>query len=226
MLDLGASLSNRYNTMARHPEFDRPKVVEAALHLFWRDGYESTSIQNLLDAMDLNRGSLYNAFGDKAGLFREVLDCYIDYQTEIVESNLVAKEDPIEAIRSFLEDFSLHEKAEIRERGCLIFSMVCELSHTRPDLANEVWKKSSFLRELIVKRLRQARARKLVRKDKSVEELTDYVVTLACGLRTHCKIKTPPTIIGGIIDMGIEALLEVSDEKGVGSRCMDKASTS
>lgn len=221
MLSLVGFSTDRFNVMARLPEFDRPKVVQAALHLFWRDGYESTSVQNLLDAMDLNRGSLYNAFGDKAGLFREVLDCYIDYQTEVLQSNLIAKDNPVEAIRSFLEDFALHEKAEIRERGCLIFSAVSELSHTRSDLADEAWKKGNFLRELFVKRLEQAKARKLVREDKSVGELADYVVTLACGLRTHCKIKTDPAIIREIIDMGIEALLQVGD-KGVGSRCIDK----
>ncbi|MBV1932009.1 MAG: TetR/AcrR family transcriptional regulator [Porticoccaceae bacterium] len=208
--------------MARHPGFDRPKVVQAALHLFWRDGYESTSIQKLLDAMGLNRGSLYNAFGDKAGLFHEVLDCYIDYQTEILQSNLIAKDDPVEAIRSFLEDFALHEKAEIRERGCLIFSAVSELSHTRPDLADEAWNKGNFLCELFVKRLKQAKARKLVREDKSVEELADYIVTLACGLRTHCKIKTDPTIIRGIIDMGIEALLQ-ADDNDVCTKYVNKA---
>lgn len=209
--------------MARHPEFDRPKVVQAALHLFWRDGYESTSIQNLLDAMDLNRGSLYNAFGDKAGLFREVLDSYIDYQTEILRSNLIVKDDPVEAIHSFLEDFALHEKAEIRERGCLIFNAVSELSHTRPDLADEAWKKGDFLRKLFVKRLEQAKGRKLVREDKSVGELADYVMTLACGLRTHCKIKTDPAIIRGIIDIGIGALLQVG-ENGIDSKCIDNSS--
>lgn len=202
--------------MARHPEFDRPKVVQAALHLFWRDGYKSTSVQNLLAAMDLNRGSLYNAFGDKAGLFREVLDCYVDYQARILRSNLMARDNPVEAIRSFLEDFALHQEAEIRERGCLIFSAVCELSHTRPDLADEAWKKGSFLRELFVKRLEQAKARKLLREDKSVDELADYVVTLACGLRTHCKMKTAPAIICGIIDMGIETLVQ-SGDKAVGT---------
>ncbi len=63
--------------MARPREFDRDQVVDRAVEVFWRQGFEATSIQDLVEATGLNRGSLYNTFGDKAGLFEAALERYM-----------------------------------------------------------------------------------------------------------------------------------------------------
>ena len=50
--------------------------IEKAMQVFWHKGYEATSMEDLLSAMDLNRGSLYDTFGDKRQLFLKVVDRY------------------------------------------------------------------------------------------------------------------------------------------------------
>lgn len=62
--------------MARPQEFDRDDVLDKALMVFWQKGFEAASVQDLVDATGLNRGSLYNSFGDKADLFAEVMERY------------------------------------------------------------------------------------------------------------------------------------------------------
>jgi len=64
--------------MARAKEFDREKVLERAMHVFWARGYEATSLPELLDAMQIGRQSMYDTFGDKRALFIAALDRYID----------------------------------------------------------------------------------------------------------------------------------------------------
>jgi AcrR family transcriptional regulator len=61
----------------RPREFDTEKALDAALMLFWRHGYEGTSLAALTDSMGINTPSLYAAFGSKEMLFRKVLDRYI-----------------------------------------------------------------------------------------------------------------------------------------------------
>ncbi len=56
--------------------FDTEKALDAAMRVFWRKGYEGTSLSDLTAAMQINRPSLYAAFGDKETLFRRVLDRY------------------------------------------------------------------------------------------------------------------------------------------------------
>jgi len=62
--------------MARPQQFDRDDVLDKALEVFWKKGFESASVQDLVNATGLNRGSLYNTFGDKAALFAEVMQRY------------------------------------------------------------------------------------------------------------------------------------------------------
>ncbi|MGW2104232.1 TetR/AcrR family transcriptional regulator [Streptomyces olivaceoviridis] len=56
--------------------FDPETVLDRALEVFWRQGYEGTSLSDLTAAMGINRPSLYAAFGNKEQLFRKVLDRY------------------------------------------------------------------------------------------------------------------------------------------------------
>jgi AcrR family transcriptional regulator len=61
----------------RPREFDLEKALDAALLLFWRHGYEGTSLALLTDAMGINVPSLYAAFASKEMLFRKALDRYL-----------------------------------------------------------------------------------------------------------------------------------------------------
>ncbi len=63
-------------TIGRPREFDTEEALERALDLFWRQGYEGTSLSDLTRALGITRASLYAAFGNKESLFRLVLDRY------------------------------------------------------------------------------------------------------------------------------------------------------
>lgn len=76
-------LTNRYTKailaiMARPREFDEEQALERATALFWEQGYERTSVDELLGAMELQKGSFYNAFGSKRALYLRCLARYRD----------------------------------------------------------------------------------------------------------------------------------------------------
>jgi len=72
--------------MARTREFDRDIALDRALRLFWLKGYDSTSMQNLVDETGVNRASMYATFGNKHALFQAALDRY----NELVETAFLA----------------------------------------------------------------------------------------------------------------------------------------
>ena len=74
----GSRRRNPRGKLGRPRAFDADKVLDRALQVFWRKGYEGTSLSDLTNAMGINRPSLYAAFGDKEALFRKVLDRYAD----------------------------------------------------------------------------------------------------------------------------------------------------
>src|ERR1700737_5635229 len=72
----------RHNESSGRPgrprSFDIDQALDRALQVFWRKGYEGTSLSDLTKAVGVNRPSLYAAFGDKEALFRKVLGRYLD----------------------------------------------------------------------------------------------------------------------------------------------------
>ncbi len=64
--------------MGRPREFNVDKALDHALHVFWRKGYEGTSIADLTETIGITKPSLYAAFGNKEELFRKALDRYVD----------------------------------------------------------------------------------------------------------------------------------------------------
>src|SRR5579859_905185 len=74
--------------MGRPREFDIDTAITTATELFWRKGYEGTSLSDLTCAMGITAPSFYFAFGNKEKLFRVVIEQYYDNQLELLESAL------------------------------------------------------------------------------------------------------------------------------------------
>jgi AcrR family transcriptional regulator len=79
----------------RPRSFNPEKALDAALRVFWREGYEGASLSDLTKAMGINRPSLYAAFGGKEALFRKALDRYVSsaacYVQEALEETTARK---------------------------------------------------------------------------------------------------------------------------------------
>lgn len=77
-------------SQGRPRAFDPDRALDQALYLFWRKGYEGTSLADLTAAMGINRPSLYAAFGNKEALFRKALDRYMERPAAALQRALEA----------------------------------------------------------------------------------------------------------------------------------------
>src|SRR5262249_25981886 len=104
--------------MAGTKQFDHGTVGDRAMMLFWRKGYGRTSIQDQEKATILRRGTLYNTFGDKQGLFVAALK---RYETTVSQEQMkqLSNPDPYRAIEGFLETLVTQMNEPSRPRGCL-----------------------------------------------------------------------------------------------------------
>ena len=73
----------------RQRQFDERVALDAAMEVFWSNGYSSTSLSDVTDAMGINKPSLYAAFGNKEALFLRALNRYIDKHGSEPSSNWV-----------------------------------------------------------------------------------------------------------------------------------------
>jgi TetR/AcrR family transcriptional regulator, transcriptional repressor for nem operon len=142
--------------MARPRSFDEAKVLAAARDLFWHTGYAATSLDDLVAATGLGKGSLYGAFGDKRSLFLRVLD---DYCTGAVSAIRKSLEGPdsgaVGRLRSFLRS-SAKKSTGPESRGCLLAKSTAELAVRDPEVARRSLTTYRAIEDLIVACLKQA----------------------------------------------------------------------
>ncbi len=117
--------------MPKNVLFDRNEVLENVTDLFWRKGYNGTSMQDLVDVTGLNRSSIYNTFGDKFQLFEESLKHYQSSQNDWLRATFSKAKSPREAIVSLFRGISDDIKSG-NHRGCMLASCTSELSAEQP----------------------------------------------------------------------------------------------
>jgi TetR/AcrR family transcriptional repressor of nem operon len=119
--------------MPRTRAFTESEVLEAATNVFWTKGFEGTSVQDLVDATGLSRGSLYASFGDKQQLFVKSLRLFEDRSFTWFQSLAAAQPGGVAKIRAVFD--SAAESTLNDCRGCLVANAATELSSREPWMA-------------------------------------------------------------------------------------------
>lgn len=114
--------------MPRPKEFDPEQALDKAVHLFWRQGYQATSVQDLVDAMGINRFSLYDTFGDKHQLFLAALDRYMQKWRNDKLYALEHSQEGLPAIRRFFQEWLESYDSEKGSQGCFLTNSAVEVA--------------------------------------------------------------------------------------------------
>lgn len=126
--------------MARPREFDIDDALDRAMNVFWAKGYEGASLQDLLKAMGIARGSLYKAFKDKHAIYLAALDRYDRTVVQAAVDLLTDRRagDGLRRIRRFLE--AAHDAVALRNdrRGCFLCNAAVDRAPADPDTRAKV----------------------------------------------------------------------------------------
>ncbi|WP_067533699.1 TetR/AcrR family transcriptional regulator [Nocardia crassostreae] len=109
-------------TRGRPRSFDRDAALDKALRLFWRKGYEATSISDLTGELGIGAPSLYAAFGDKKTLFDEIIDVYGGRYGGFAMRALAEEPTGIAAIERTLREAAVEYTQPGQPNGCMIIS--------------------------------------------------------------------------------------------------------
>ena len=124
--------------MARPREFDPDTVLERALQVFWAKGYGGTSLDDLCEATQLNRSSLYSTFGDKHALFLQTIDRYGDGAVARVSTALLRPVPIHDAIGGFVSDIIDRIVSGPGRIGCFFGNCVAEVARHDPAAAESL----------------------------------------------------------------------------------------
>jgi TetR/AcrR family transcriptional repressor of nem operon len=121
--------------MARPIEFNCPQAVDKALMLFWRKGYQATSMNDLLKAMDISRSSFYGAFQDKRSLFVKCLDLFGERTCQVLQKARTQM-PALDAIQFFFERHLSGPKSQQSSLGCMLVNTVLEMAGVDDELSD------------------------------------------------------------------------------------------
>lgn len=192
--------------MARTREFDESVALERAMERFWSHGYEATSVQDLVESMGVNRGSLYATFGDKRDLFERALEHYdAQYRAKRLEQ-LAEAHPPREAIEAFFRTVVEDSLDDRRRRGCFIVNTALELAAHDAEMQARVARSlkaiEGFFRRLIV----HAQDAGAIDPEKDARALASLLLGALLGIRVLARARPERKLLKRIADTALEAL--------------------
>jgi AcrR family transcriptional regulator len=144
--------------MARPRSFDPDEALDLARDVFWRKGFQGTSLDDITAATGLAKPSLYAAFGDKNALFLKVLDRYHESIVANAERGLNEGPSAREAIERWLTGFVPYCSGTKGIRGCLSVNTAADGVSDQKEVRNSVERFNRTLEQLLGRRLRADRA--------------------------------------------------------------------
>lgn len=190
--------------MARSKEFDVNQVLRKAMELFWQQGYEKTSMQELVDYMGIHRRSIYDTFGDKRTLFLSALSHYEELITsetkKRVDSKLLVKQGIREVFNMIIyPDLNL-------PKGCLSVNAAVELSLLDEEIATKIAEMFTKTEALFYELLKHGQKNGEISKNHNPEVLSLFLHNSLVGLRVLVKIEADKKKLESIVDMTLSVL--------------------
>lgn len=172
--------------IGRPLEFDPDTALSAAMETFCRQGYEATSVQDLLAAMGLSKSSLYQSFGDKQALYTACLERYCGQFMDGFKQALAESGSAFAAIERVLMAVA-EEAAEPDPRGCLLHNSINEFGRRDDALAGDIATRLHLVRARMAETVRQAQLEHNIDPARSPEDLADFLIAGISGLRSMVK---------------------------------------
>ncbi|MDP1904798.1 MAG: TetR/AcrR family transcriptional regulator [Pseudomonadota bacterium] len=192
--------------IGRPLEFDPDTALEGAMNLFWAQGYEHTSMQDLLTAMNLSKSSLYQAFGGKQQLFRQCVGRYADQFAGRLREGLTAAPTGHRFIEAFLNSVLEDVNGTNEPRGCLVMNTASEFAQSEPEIAQDVAQSIERFRAVLQAAVERAQREGDIAPEQDAQTLANYLVSSMSGLKTQAKAGADAATLKGIIAVVLKAL--------------------
>lgn len=185
-------------TVGRPIEFDPQQALDAAMRVFWQRGYEATSLDDLLAAMDISKSSFYQAFGSKSELFQRCLESYRDASTDRLRTMLDQAASGKAFLETILNGIADGTKDPMGRAGCLLMNTANEFAQRDPRIAALVTKSIERMEDLLYAAICRAQAEGDIPKKAATRGLALFLIANLGGLRLMTRAGASPEDIRAV----------------------------
>ena len=176
--------------VARKKNYDEREVVEKAMNLFWKNTYESTSMQMLEKEMGINKFSIYASFGNKHGLFLASLAYYKEKVGAIIKK-FASGTNGVQDIKQFFIDSVTIVDQDGSRNGCLITNTYNEFAASEDAVIQEEMNSfMSSIKELFIEKLRMDGSKD----EETIMREANFLLLAKHGLAAASRVNTTQEI--------------------------------
>ena len=176
------------------------------MRLFWRQGYEATSVQDLVEATGVNRASLYNSFGDKHGLFLASVEHYLDTVSCARLTALEADGPALPALRQYFDEAISFSLGDGRRLGCLITNTAIEMAPHDPDCEERLRGGLARVEDCFYRLVRRGQEQGEIAPERDARALARFLLGLVQGLRVLARLDPQEDRLRDLVETGLATL--------------------
>lgn len=171
-------------------ELNRDSLLNQGIVFFMNQGYHGTGLQEILDAVNVPKGSFYNYFSSKEEFGAAVIQHYIEPFISRLSTHLQQSgSDALGAIRRYFDELIVELEENQFKGGCLLGSLMGEIGSTSDICQQSLQSAIARYRDLLQSGLAQAQQQGSVRSDKSAEEMADLLINTWQGALLRMQIE-------------------------------------
>lgn len=187
-------------------QFDEGAALDAMVRVFWQQGFEATSIDDLVAASGVKRQSLYNAFGDKEAMLLRALDRYRETVAGPIRAAL-GGDDPWASLRRYV---ALHVERMAEPgnpAGCLIAGSCAELGGRDDRLGRWAAGETEASERALLEVLGTWRRDGRLVPHRDLRPLADYLIAFVRGLAALHRATGNLEAMRAAADVGLQAVV-------------------
>jgi TetR/AcrR family transcriptional repressor of nem operon len=191
--------------MARPREFDEGVVLDAAVLCFWSQGYEATSVKDLVERTGITAASLYNAFGDKRAIYRKALDHYVE--GSVAERiRRCEKMAPREAVGAFFEEILKRSIGDRERKGCMLVNAALDMAPHDPAFRKIVAEVLTDIEAFFLTCVKAGQADGSITRSLPAETLSHHLLGVLMGIRVLARVRPERALLEGVIGPSLALL--------------------
>ncbi|PTN12871.1 TetR/AcrR family transcriptional regulator [Nitrosomonas aestuarii] len=174
-------------------DHNKENILNQGVSMLMAQGYHGTGLQEILNAVNIPKGSFYNYFGSKEDFGAEVIQHYIDPFLKQLSAHIQhAETDALGAIQHYFDELISELEQNGFKGGCLLGNLMGEIGDTSAICQQSLQSAVNRYRDLLQSGLEKAQQQGTIRRDKSATEMADLLINTWQGALLRTKIEKSP----------------------------------
>lgn len=187
--------------------YDTEEALKAAGAVFWAKGFSGTSLDDLSDAMGMNRPSIYRAFGDKEDIYRQALNQFAAMMDVALTQTLLNEEDISKGLKKFYtKALDVYSSNDV-PLGCMLWSTAPAATLVHSEVQSDLLNAIKHIDGMILRRLKLAAEEGQISKNVDITSLAKMIQALLHSISIRVRAGESVASLRRFIDKAIVILL-------------------